>query len=58
MPDDTRKTGKADDIRINVRQSWEVAYWTRKFKVTKKRLLAAVRAVGPMSVNVKRHLKP
>lgn len=30
MPDDKSKTGKADDTRINVNQSYEVDYWTKK----------------------------
>ena len=57
MSDDRRKQGRADDIRINVRQRWEVAYWIRKFGVTRKELLAAVREVGPMAVNVQNRLK-
>lgn len=57
MSDDKTKTGKADDIRINVRQRWEVAYWTRKFKCSPAELRAAVREAGPMARNVQRYRK-
>lgn len=57
MSDDRKKVGKADDIRINVRQQWEVAYWTRKFNCSPTELRAAVREVGPMARNVQRNLK-
>ncbi len=55
--DNLKKKGRADDIRINVRQKWEVAYWRRKFGCTKKQLLAAVKAVGPIAAKVQRYLK-
>lgn len=57
MSDDLTKTGKADDIRINVGQKWELAYWTRKFGCTTKQLRAAVKAVGTMAVAVQRYLR-
>lgn len=57
MADNKKKVGKDDDIRINVRQAWELAYWTRKFGCTRKELRAAVKAVGPMAVAVLRHLR-
>lgn len=63
MSDDPKKVGKDDDIRINVSQAWELAYWVKKFtellkrKVTRKELRAAVKAVGPMAVNVLRNLR-
>lgn len=56
MPDDLTKTGKADDSRINIHQDHEVQYWTRKLGVTAERLREAVRLVGPMVRDVKRHL--
>lgn len=63
MADDPSKVGAADDIRINVAQNWELAYWTKKFtamlkrKITRKDLRAAVKAVGPMALDVLRHLR-
>lgn len=54
--DDLTKTGKQDDIRINVNQAHEVTYWTKKFGVSEAKLKAAVKAVGPMAKNVKKYL--
>jgi hypothetical protein len=56
MPDDPKKTGKADDIRINVNQDHEVRYWSEKFGVTAAELKKAVAAVGPMVADVKKFL--
>lgn len=56
MPDDKNKTGKQDDIRINVNQAHEVAYWTKELGVSAEKLREAVAAVGPMVKDVKKHL--
>lgn len=56
MPDDKSKTGKQDDIRINVNQEHEVTYWTKTFEITEAKLREAVGAVGPMVKDVKKHL--
>lgn len=34
MPDDLGKQGPEDPKRINVRQQWEVDYWTRVLQVS------------------------
>lgn len=63
MADDPKKVGSDDDIRINVGQKWELAYWKRKFTAMLKRnvtsadLRAAVKAEGTMAVDVLRYLK-
>lgn len=56
MPDDKNKTGKGDDSRINVNQPYEVQYWTKELRCTEQQLRDAVKAVGPMVKDVKRHL--
>jgi hypothetical protein len=56
MPDDKSKTGKQDDIRINVNQVHEVTYWTKTFEVTEEKLREAVAAVGPMVKDVRKYL--
>ena len=56
MTDDTTKRGKPDRIRINVRQVFERRYWTKAFGVTEATLREAVKAVGPMVVDVKEWL--
>lgn len=56
MADDKSKIGAADRSRINVNEDYELQDWSRKFGVTKDELRAAVKAVGPMADDVRRHL--
>jgi len=56
MPDDKKKTGPADDSRVNIHQDYEVAYWCKKFGCTKAQLAAAVKAAGVSVAAVKKHL--
>jgi len=51
-----QKHKAADRARISVSQSYEVSYWSKKFKVTPARLKAAVAAVGHSSKNVGAYL--
>ncbi len=57
MSDDKTKRGPADAARVNVHESWEVEYWTKKFGCTKSQLEAAVKKVGPMVKDVEKYLK-
>ncbi len=57
MGDDLSRRQPEDPNKINVNQSWEVDYWCKKFGVSEATLRAAVRAVGPMVADVKRHLR-
>jgi hypothetical protein len=56
MSDNLNKTGKGDDIRININQPHEVVYWTKTLGVSEQRLREAVGAVGPMVKDVKKYL--
>jgi hypothetical protein len=56
MPDDTRKAGQADRIRINVHEDYELRDWSRKLGVTRWEVKAAVKKVGPMARDVARAL--
>lgn len=56
MSDDLTKRRPQDASRINVHESWEVNWWTDKFKVTKAQLEAAVKAVGTSAAAVAKHL--
>lgn len=53
MPDNPKKRGPADRIRISLEQAHERAYWTKKIGVTVGDLRWAVRLVGPMARDVK-----
>ncbi len=56
MADDLGKRGPADRTRINVNEKWEVEYWTKELRVTEQKLRDAVKKVGVMVVDVKKHL--
>jgi hypothetical protein len=55
MPYD--KTKKADDRRrIDLHETYELGYWSRKFGVSRDELAEAVQKVGPMADDVARDL--
>lgn len=56
MPDNLNIRRPLDAKKINVNEPWELDYWTKTLKVTPERLRLAVKAVGPMVDDVKRHL--
>lgn len=56
MPDNRHITEPRDRIEINVHEPYELKRWADKFGVSEERLRQAVRTVGPMVENVKRHL--
>ena len=56
MGDDKTKKGPQDSSRINVHESYEVEYWSKKFRVTPEQLKAAVVKVGVSSAAVEKEL--
>jgi len=56
MPDDFRKRGPPDRIRINLNEALEVAYWTKELRCSEVQLRDAVKAVGPMADAVRNYL--
>jgi hypothetical protein len=56
MSDNLKIRQPQDPTKINVHESWELDYWSRKFGVSKDALIQAVAAVGPMVSAVKKHL--
>ena len=46
MADNKTKTAPQDRSRIALGEDYEVAYWTKKFGVSKERLAEGVAAVG------------
>lgn len=53
MPDSVLNPGPADRTRVNVNQPHEVRYWCGAFNCTKRELLEAVIAVGPIAKDVR-----
>ena len=56
MADNKKKRGGADRALIALSEPYEVAYWSKKFKVTPAKLKAAVTAVGHSSKKVGAYL--
>ena len=56
MADDLRKVGRYEEVRIDVEQEEELAYWSKTFGVTRDELRGAVAKVGPTVKEVRDHL--
>ena len=56
MADDKKKSGAADRALIALSESYEVAYWSKKFKVTPARLKAVVNKVGHSAKKVEAYI--
>jgi hypothetical protein len=57
MADNLQDRGAQDRARVNVNETHEVAYWTKRFGVSEDELRAAVAAVGVSAETVEKHLK-
>ena len=57
MADNKNKRGGVDRGLIAVSQPYEVAYWSKKFKITPAKLKAAVKKAGRSARNVEAYLK-
>jgi hypothetical protein len=55
--DNTAQRGEPDRSRISLRQPHEVAYWTKRFGVSREQLEEAVKAVGHAVDAVERELR-
>jgi len=55
--DNKTNTGKADESRININESYELQYWSEKLNVSRDQLREAVEAVGPSAEKVTEYLK-
>ena len=56
MADDKKKRGGADAALIALGESYEVAYWSKKFKITPAKLKATVKKVGHSAKKVEAYL--
>ena len=54
--DNKQKTRSPDRDRINVNESYELEYWSKKFKVTQDELKKAVKAAGTSATEVEKLL--
>jgi hypothetical protein len=52
MADDRSLRGPQDRQRINLSEDYEVAYWSKKWGVSREQLTEAVIKAGPMLADV------
>jgi hypothetical protein len=57
MADSKKKRGGSDRARIALGEAYEVAYWSKKFRVTPAKLKYAIKKVGHSSKKVEAYLK-
>ena len=57
MADNKKKRGVADRGLIALSEPYEVAYWSKKFKITPAKLKAAVKKAGRSAKNVEAYIK-
>ena len=58
MADDKTKKDYRDKTRINMKEPYEVAYFKKKFDVSRQALSGAIKATGSTSVKkVEKYLK-
>jgi ethanolamine ammonia-lyase small subunit len=57
MADNKKKRGGADAALIALGESYEVAYWSKKLKITPAQLKAAVKKVGHSARKVEAYIK-
>jgi hypothetical protein len=57
MADDLGNRGPKDRARVNIHETWELEYWSKKFGCSKEKLKQAVAAKGTMAVDVEAWLK-
>lgn len=56
MPNNLRKRGVQDRIRINIYDEFELNDWAKKFDVEASLIIDAVNSVGPVVNNVREWL--
>lgn len=57
MADNKKKRGGADRALIALSEPYEVAYWSKKFKITPAKLKAAVKKAGHSAKKVEAYIK-
>ena len=57
MADNKKNRGGADRALISLSEAYEVAYWSKKFKITPAKLKAAVKKVGRSAKKVEAYIK-
>ena len=56
MPDDKRNRGEPDRSKINMKQDYEVHYWTKHLNISKEELQKVVDKVGNSAAAIRKEL--
>lgn len=56
MADEKTDSRLGDRSMINLKEEWEVAFWTRKLGITREQLEAIVEKAGPVVYDVLKNL--
>ena len=56
MVGDKSKVGGPERYRVKVIDRDEISHWKKKWRVTEQELRDTVKQVGPMAMNVAKHL--
>lgn len=56
MSDNLKIRQPQDPLQINIHETWELEYWSKKFGITQDRLKQAVKAAGTQVSKVKLYL--
>jgi hypothetical protein len=57
MPGNLKDRGPRERERVEVKEDWELHYWSDKFGVSREQLKDAVETVGPMAKDVKQYVR-
>ena len=56
MNDNLKIKRPLDPTKININQSWELQERSKSWGISQEKIIQAVKKVGPMVLDVKRHL--
>jgi len=56
MSDDLNKKQPQDPTKINTHEDWELEYWSKKWGVTKDKIIQASKIVGNGTEKIKKQL--
>jgi hypothetical protein len=56
MTDSFKHTGKVDELKINIKEAFDLELWCEEFSLKKEELLEIISKVGPKVYDVRLHL--
>jgi len=56
MSDNLGIKGPEDPTKVNINETWEIYYWSKKFGISTVRLIEIVKKVGVLVKDIEKHL--